>query len=92
MTVIRRHWENASILHVAMSKNWYNLASFIHRVQMKIIGAIRPTSAHTASDAAQENWKPAEDVGNYDQGRSGVSLLTADFRLRTMEKGQSESL
>ncbi len=55
---------------------------------MKIIAAIRPTSAHTASDAAQENWKPAEDVGNYDQGRSGTSLLTASLRFRTMEKGQ----
>ncbi len=41
---------------------------------MKFIAAIRPTSAHTASDAAQENWKPAEEaVGNYDQGRSGTS-------------------
>ncbi len=79
MTVIRRQWENASVLHVAMSKNWYNSASFIHRVQMKIIAAIKPTSVHTASDAAQENLKPAEDVGNYDQGRSGTSLLTASL-------------
>ncbi len=30
-----------------------------------------PTSAHTASHVTQANWRPAEEVDNHDQGRSG---------------------
>ncbi len=43
--------------------------------------------ALTASHVAQTNWRPAEDVGNYDQGRPGTPI-----RPRTMEVGLGESL
>ncbi len=51
-----------------------------------------PTSAHTASHMAQTNRRPAEDVGNHDQGRPGTDLRTASLRPRTTEKGRSECL
>ncbi len=35
---------------------------------------------------AQANWRPAEDMGNHDQGGPGTPL-----RLRTMKKGLRES-
>ncbi len=41
-------------------------------------------------DVPTANWRPAEDVGNHDQGRPGVPLQTANLRLRTMEKGHGE--
>ncbi len=46
-----------------------------------------PASANTASHVAQANWRPAEDVGNHDQGRPGTPLRTVSHRSRTMEKG-----
>ncbi len=45
------------------------------------------TSAHTIS-----NWRPAEDVGNYDQGRPGTPLRTTSLQPRTTEKGLGKSL
>ncbi len=37
-------------------------------------------STNTASLVAQANWRPAEDVGNHDQGRPGAPLRTASYR------------
>ncbi len=51
-----------------------------------------PTSANTASRVAPTNWRPAEDVGSHYQGRPGAPLRTTSLWLRTMEKGQGESL
>ncbi len=41
------------------------------------------------SHVAQVNLKSAEDVGNYDQDRPGITLQTASLQLRTMEKVSS---
>ncbi len=48
--------------------------------------------AHTASHVAQANWRPAEDMGNHDQGRPITPLRTAILRFCTMEKGLGKSL
>ncbi len=48
--------------------------------------------ANTTSYVAQASWRPAEDVGNHDQGRPRTPLRTASLRLRTMEKGLGKSL
>ncbi len=47
---------------------------------------------HTASNVAQANLRPAEDVGNYDQGRPGTPLRTASPLPRMMEQGLGESI
>ncbi len=39
---------------------------------------------------AQTNYRPAEDMGNHDQGQPGTDLRTASPRPRTMEKGLGE--
>ncbi len=49
------------------------------------------TLAHSTSHVTHANWRPAEGVDNYIQGRPGAPLRTARFRLSTMEKGLSES-
>ncbi len=38
----------------------------------------RRPDAHTASHVAQSNWRPAEDVGNHNQGRSGIDSIQKD--------------
>ncbi len=38
-----------------------------------------PTSAHTASRVVQATWRPAEDVGNHEQGRPETALRTQVF-------------
>ncbi len=44
----------------------------------------------TTSHMAQTSWRPAEDMGNHDQGRPGTALRTESFRPRMVEKGLSE--
>ncbi len=41
-----------------------------------------PSFSHTASYVAQTSWRPAEDMGNHDQGRPGTALRTASLRWR----------
>ncbi len=48
--------------------------------------------SHTASHVVQTSWRPAEDMGNHDQGRPVTGLLTASLRPHTMEEGLGESL
>ncbi len=36
-------------------------------------------SSHTASHVAQAGWRPAEVVGNHDQGRPGAPFRTASL-------------
>ncbi len=44
------------------------------------------TSAQTTSHVVHANWRPAEDVGNHNQGTPGAPLKTASHRLHTMEE------
>ncbi len=42
--------------------------------------------------AVKRSFRPAEGVGNHDQGRLGTALRTASLRPGTMENGLGESL
>ncbi len=70
------------------------LAAYVSRVVARspdgelITDQLLPTPPYVA----QANWRPTEDVGNHDQGRSGAPLRNASLRLSTMEKGLGESL
>ncbi len=60
-----------------------------YRVNVPFFGNVAKYSVaemikdHTASHAAQANWRQTDDVDNYNQGRPGP--------LRSMEKGLGES-
>ncbi len=51
-----------------------------------------PLPSHTASHVAHTSWRPAEDMGNCDQGRPRTDLQTANLWPHTMGKGLGESV
>ncbi len=61
-------------------------------VQCSIVLGVIFSPQNTVPHEAQTCWRPAEDMGNHDQGGPGTALRTASLRPRTAEKELGESL